>query len=266
MSKNISVKRPISSDSSSKNQKSPVATEAADWCVLIFTANTILLVSEYKASVVEFLKQAIPAGARRYHRSAQPAFLSQFNLNSTQVGWLKTAKFFSNLWEILPDYRQMLLNQLAKEFNEMWLVENGQIRPYQLPVGSDKSETGLAEPVVMPLIWAKNYALYCHKHGGWETETPCKEAGFIVDKVTTPAKKWPDRELHAAKNTLVRATREQISYYLTAPGEPVRLGRDAEGEKAARQIAAAQRLVLLLKVARLMSQTGSPEGSPEVEI
>lgn len=262
MSKTTSVKRPISN---SKTKNSGVVTEAADWCVLIFTANTILLVSEYKASVVEFLKQAIPAGARRYHRAAQPAFLSQFNLNSTQVGWLKTAKYFSNLWEILPDYRQMLLNQLAKEFNEIWLVENGHSYPYQLPAGPTQPEIALAETVVMPLIWAKNYALYCHKHGGWETETPCREAGLILDKVVTPAKKWPDRELHAARNTLVRATREQISYYLAAPGEPVRLGRDAEGEKAAIQIAAAQRLVLLLKVARLMSETGSPEDLSEVE-
>lgn len=263
-----------------KKQARPVG----NWCVLL-EADSLYVVGEYRPLAVELLKQVVPGGARRFYRSVGPEFFSTFSLNQAQVNWLGEAKFFNGTWEVLREYRRPVLDVLSLEYPEIWLVENGQSRPHQLPADQEEpaaQKYALGSVIVMPLAWARSYTLYCHRHHTWETN-PCKEAGVIAERETkgqdkgvskveaktkeasklaeeiaeeeaTPKKKkWPDLELHAPSNTLVRATRQQVSYYLAAVGEPVRLGRDAAGETASRPIIEAQRLALVLRAARAMT-------------
>jgi hypothetical protein len=246
----------VNNETKSAKKKS-AAANAADWCVLIITPVNIFVIADYKPIAVELLKSVVPGGARRFFRTAGVEFFRQFPLNEAQVSWLREARYFNGVWEVMPDYRRSLLNMLTLEYGEVWLVEEGIARSYQLPAdvpASDSETYALGANVIMPLSWAKSYALYCHKHRAWETEQPCKDAGVIVTLPSDPPKKWADHELHAPQNTLVRATRQQISYYLTAPAEPVRLGRDAEGEKAVQRVMNAQRLALLLRAAKVMSK------------
>lgn len=251
-----------------KRRERPPAT----WCVII-EAGELYVLGGYRPLAVELLKSVAPGGARKFYRSVSAEFFNQFPLNPTQVGWLTEAGYFNGVWQVLHEYKRHLLNALAVEYPEIWLVENGKAVPRRLPSGqvrSDAEKYKFGPHIVMPLTWAKSYALYCHRHKAWESQ-PCKEAGVIVEKpvVETPPsdkpskkkpgkKKWPDLELHAPQNTLVRARRKQTSYYLAAPDEPVRLGRDAEGELASRGVIDAQHLAILLRVARAMTAGGAP--------
>jgi hypothetical protein len=244
----------------------------ASWCVII-EAGELYVIGGYRPLAVELLKSVAPGGARKFNRTVNPEFFSQFPLNPAQISWLTDAGYFNGVWQVLREYRRNLLNALAIEYPEIWLVQNGLAVPRRLPEGvkqSDSEKYAFGPHIVMPLTWAKSYALYCHRHKTWEMQ-PCKEAGVIVEKPVTEAekpaksskkkpgkKKWPDLELHAPKNTLVRARRKQVSYYLAAENEPVRLGRDEEGESASRQVIDAQRLAILLRVARAMTSGSSP--------
>ena len=204
----------------------------------------------------------MPGGARRFHRTAEPEFLAQYGLSPTQIAWLQEARLFNGAWEVLREYRRTLLDVLSLEYPQVWLVENGQPRHYQLPAEVEQPDAeryALGPSVIMPLSWARSYALYCHRHRGWEIQ-PCKDAGVIVEREaakppSASKKKWPDLELHAPLNTLARASRQQTSYYLTAPVEPVRLGRDAEGEAQASRVIDAQRLALLLRAGSAITST-----------
>ncbi|HEX2913935.1 MAG TPA: hypothetical protein VH186_24235 [Chloroflexia bacterium] len=246
---------------------SPIArkrrvTKPANWCVMLVTEN-LFIVGDYRPLAVELLKETVPGGARRFYRTAGPEFFTHFPLSPAQIHWLQEAKLFNGTWELLREYRRPLLDVLALEYPQVWIVENGESRPYQLPASQelpDAETYAFGPPVVMPLTWARSYSLYCHRHRTWEVD-PCKDAGRIVEKPLPQAegseppkkKKWPDLELHAPRNTLVRASRKQVSYYLAQQGEPQRLGRDAEGETAARKIIEAQRLAILLRAARAMT-------------
>lgn len=221
----------------------------------MLAGENLFIVGGYRALAVELLKVVVPGGARRFHRSVGPEFFSQFPLSEAQKNWLTEAKFFSGTWEVLREYRRPLLDVLGLEYPEVWLVEEGQSRPHQLTAGMAQSEAekyALGPTVVMPLTWARSYSLYCHRHRTWEVQ-PCKEAGVIAELPHDPPKKWPDLELHAPQNTLVRASRQYASYYLAAEKEPIRIGRAAEGETAARQVIQAQRLGLVLRAARTMT-------------
>jgi hypothetical protein len=245
---------------------------APGWCVII-EAGELYVIGGYRPLAVELLKSVAPGGARKFYRSVNEEFFNQFPLNPAQVAWLTEAGYFNGVWQVLHEYRRNLLNALAIEYPEIWLVENGRATPRRLPadkIQSDSEKYAFGPHIVMPLTWAKSYALYCHRHKSWELQ-PCKEAGVIVEKpVVEPEvsakpskkkpgkKKWPDLELHAPKNTLVRARRKQVSYYLAAENEPVRLGRDAAGEAASRQVIEAQRLAILLRAARAMTTGGNP--------
>lgn len=226
------------------------------------------MIGGYRPLAVDLLKQVAPGGARKFYRTATPEFFSQFSLKPAQVTWLQEAGYFNGVWEVLREYRRKLLGALSAEYPEIWVVENGKARAHQLPAGAAQSSAAkyaFGPHIVMPLTWARSYALYCHRHRAWEVQ-PCKEVGTIIEKpvsqVEPPAgetkkaarkKKWPDLELHAPQNTLVRARRKQVSYYLAAENEPVRLGRDAEGEGVSRQVIEAQRLAIMLRAARAMS-------------
>ena len=237
-----------------------------NWCVLISTDN-LLVVGDYRPLAVELLKTVVPGGARRFHRQAETEFLAQYGLSPAQITWLQEARLFNGTWEVLREYRRSLLDVLSLEYPQVWLVEDGQSRHYQLPAEMEQPEAeqyALGPVVTMPLSWARSYALYCHHHRSWESQ-PCKDVGVIVERppsstkvASTPdgeppkKKKWPDLELHAPLNTLARASRQQVSYYLSAPVEPVRLGRDEAGEKQANRVIDAQRLALLLRAARTL--------------
>ena len=244
------------------------ARTVGNWCVLI-NAENLLVVGDYRPLAVELLKQVVPGGARRFHRTAEPEFLAQYGLSQTQIAWLLEARLFNGAWEVLREYRRTLLDVLSLEYPQVWLVENGQARHYQLPAEVEQPDAeryALGSLVTMPLSWARSYALYCHRHRSWETQ-PCKDAGVIVERETTPdskpasasKKKWPALELHAPLNTLARASRQQTSYYLTAPVEPVRLGRDAEGETQANRVIDAQRLSLLLRAGTAITSANAKE-------
>ncbi len=240
---------------------------SSTWCVMLAHDN-LYIIGGYRPLAVELLKVIVPGGARRFYRTVGPEFFAQFGLSETQIEWLCEARFFSGVWEVLHEYRRALLDALSLEYPEVWVVEEGESQPYQLPAGAAHSEAeqyALGPALVMPLTWARSYTLYCHRHRTWEVQ-PCKEAGVIAE-IQPPAidgqppkkKKWPDLELHAPKNTLVRATRQQVSYYLAAEKEPVRLGRDEAGETVARRVIQAQHLALLLRVARTMTVGTSDE-------
>ena len=244
----------------------------ASWCVVL-EAGELYVIGGYRPLAVELLKQVAPGGARKFYRTVNADFFNQFPLKPAQVAWLDEAGYFNGAWQVLREYRRNLLSALSIEYPEIWLVEHGKARLYRLPDGQTESPAvkyAFGPHIVMPLTWAKSYAIYCHRHKAWEIQA-CKEAGIIVEKPVEPVeqagekpkkaprkKKWPDLELHAPQNTLVRARRKQVSYYLAAPGEPVRLGRDAEGESASRQVIDAQRLAILLRAAKAMTITGEP--------
>ncbi len=250
------------------------------WCVVIVT-DSVFVVAQYRPLAVELLKTVVPGGARRFYRSVGPEFFSKFPLNSTQMTWLTEARLFNGTWETLREYRRPILDVLSLEYPEVWLVEGGQSRPYQLPASYTESlsqKYALGPQVVMPLPWARSYSLYCHRHRTWESQ-PCKDVGLLVEaspkppaKAVAPGeeqevrpksdeearpkkKKWPSLELHAPQNSLVRASRDEISYYLANAGERIRLGRDSVGETAARQVEDAQRLALVLRAGRAMTAT-----------
>ena len=242
-----------------RKPRSRKVRQGGNWCVMLVT-DSLFVVGDYRPLAVELLKTVVPGGARKFYRTAGAQFFGQFPLNPAQIAWLQEARMFNGAWELLREYKAGLLNALALEYPEVWVVERGEARPYQLPHAAGNSaaeELGLGQPVVMPLSWARSHSLYCHRHRTWETR-PCKENGQVVITGTLTRdgkkKKWPDRELHAARNTLVRASRQQASYYLTAPGEPVKLGRDEEGEAQASRVIDAQRLALLLRAARVMTR------------
>lgn len=226
----------------------------------MLVADNLLVTGGYRALAVELLKTIVPGGARRFYRTAGVEFFASYPLSETQKQWLKEAKLFNGSWEVLREYRRPLLDVLALEYPEVWIVEAGKSRPYQLPASLTQSEAekyALGPALVMPLSWARSHALYCHRHHTWEAQ-PCKEAGIIAElppKDPTKPKKWPDLELHAPRNTLVRASRQQVSYYLAAEKEPVRLGRDTEGETAANRVIEAQRLDLVLRAGRTMTSS-----------
>lgn len=239
----------------------------SNWCVIL-EAGELFVVGGYRPLAVELLKQVAPGGARKFYRTATPEFFSQFPLKPAQIDWLQEAGYFNGVWVVLREYRRKLLNALAIEYPEVWLVENGKAHFHQLPPGATQSEAvkyAFGPHIVMPLTWARSYALYCHRHRAWEIDA-CKEAGVITERpLSQPEqaeesprkaarrKKWPDLELHAPRNTLVRARRKQTSYYLAAENERVRLGRDAEGESIARKVIDAQRLAILLRAAQAMT-------------
>ncbi len=229
------------------------------WCVMLVT-ESLFVVGDYRPLAVELLKTVVPGGARKFYRTVGPDFFKQFPINSAQQTWLQEARMFNGAWELLREYKAGLLNALGMEYPEVWIVEGGQARPFQLPPDAQSSsseEYGLNSAIVMPLSWGRSHSLYCHRHRTWETR-PCPEIGQIVitGRLTRDGKKkkWPDRELHAPRNTLVQASRQQTSFYLARPDEPVKLGRDEEGEAMAQKIIDAQRLALLLRVARIMTQ------------
>jgi hypothetical protein len=228
-----------------------------NWCIILI-ADNLFIIGGYRPLAVELLKTVVPGGARRFHRRAESEFFAQFPLTEPQTQWLQEARLFNATWEILREYRRTLLNVLALEYSEVWLVEAGQSHSHQLPEGMSQSEAlqyTLGSQLIMPLTWARSYTLYCHRHRTWEAH-PCKEAGVIAE-VAPPdqakPKKWPDLELHAPHNTLLRASRQQVSYYLAAEHEPLRLGRDDVGEAASRRVIQAQRLALTLRAARAMT-------------
>jgi hypothetical protein len=243
----------------------------ANWCVIL-EAGELFVIGGYRPLAVELLKQVAPGGARKFYRSPGLDFFSQFPLKPAQMVWLQEAGYFNGVWEVLHEYRRKLLTALSAEYPEVWLVANGKARLHQLPPGAVQSDTekyAFGPHIIMPLTWARSYALYCHRHRAWEIEA-CKEAGVITERPVSQVeqageslkkaarrKKWPDLELHAPKNTLVRARRKQTSYYLAAENEPVRLGRDAEGESVSRQVIEAQRLAILLRAAQAMT-LGAP--------
>lgn len=240
----------------------------APWCVLIAGEN-LIVVGGYRPLAIELLKQIVPGGARKFYRTAGSEFFSQFSLSPSQVGWLQEARLFNGAWEVLREYRRSLLNTLALEYPQVWLVEGGQHRLYNPPLIEKEPATlekALGAPITMPLSWARSHALYCHRHRTWEVQ-PCKEAGVIVEKEPVAKagedkprkKKWPDLELHAPANTLVRASRKQVSYYLAAPGEPIRIGRDEEGETQAGRAIEEQRLALVLRAGRAMTLNIPPQ-------
>lgn len=242
----------------------------ANWCVIL-EAGELYVIGGYRPLAVDLLKQVAPGGARKFYRTVNTEFFNQFPLKPAQVVWLEEAGYFNGVWQVLREYRRKLLSALSIEYPEIWLVENGKARLHQLPPGITQSPTekyAFGPHIVMPLTWARSYALYCHRHRAWEIQA-CKEAGIITEKPLNPVeqasdtpkktarkKKWPDLELHAPQNTLVRARRKQVSYYMAAQNEPVRLGRDAEGESASLQVIDAQRLAILLRAARAMTITG----------
>lgn len=239
----------------------------ASWCVVL-EAGELYVIGGYRPLAVELLKQVAPGGARKFYRTVNAEFFNQFHLKPAQSAWLEEAGYFNGVWQVLHEYRRNLLNALSIEYPEVWLVEHGTAKLRQLPPGVTQSPTekyGFGPHIVMPLSWAKSYAIYCHRHKAWEIQA-CKEAGVIVEKPvdeakekakkSTGKKKWPDLELHAPQNTLVRVRRKQVSYYMAAPGEPVRLGRDAEGDAASRKVIEAQHLAILLRAARAMTASG----------
>ncbi len=250
-----------------KPKKSRPPRHAADWSVMIIS-DSLYITGDYRELAVGLLKAVVPGGARRFYRKVGPEFFSRFALSTAQVAWLEEAHLFNGTWEVLREYRRQVLEALSAAYPEVWLVENGQSRHYQLPVEvqtPDLEAYALGANTVMPLTWARTYSLYCHRHQAWESQ-PCKDVGLIVERpgtldrsgseasvVNPKKKKWPDLELHAPLNTLVRASRQQTSYYRCAPSEPVRLGRDQAGEVAVRRVIDTQRLSLVLRAARVMT-------------
>lgn len=224
------------------------------WCVLI-AAENLYVVGTYRERAVAIIKMSVPPGARRFYRQAGPEFFAPFNLSPAQVEWMIEAKLFKGAWQVLSDYRRVLVEALTVEYKEVWLVENGASRRLEqqlLTTAPSLAEKyGLGPVVELNLGWARSFALYCHRHRTFEVK-PCKEAG-ILSEASIPEgskRKRGDIYLRAPRNTLIRARRQQTSYYMAQTGEVQRLGRDEEGEVAAERAIQGQRLALTLRAAQ----------------
>ncbi len=228
------------------------------WCVLLVTESFIYIVGAYRERAVAILKLIVPAGARRFYRQAGPEFFAPFELAPAQIEWLTEARLFKGAWQVLEDYRRTLLEAMTVEYKEVWLVENGQSRRLELdlltvpPSLADKY--GLGPTISLNLGWARSFALYCHRHRTFEIQ-PCKEVGILSEAPIpeTSQRKKGDILLRAPRNTLIRARRQQNSYYLAQEGEVLKLGRDEAGEAATEPVIQGQRLALTLRAARTMT-------------
>lgn len=232
------------------------------WCVLIVAEN-LYVVGAYRERAVAVLKLIVPPGARRFYRTAGPEFFAPFGLSPAQVEWLIASKIFNGAWQVLSDYRRALVEAMTVEYKEVWLVEDGQPRRMEqelivsAPSLAEKYELG---PLVsLNLGWARSFALYCHRHRTFEPQ-PCKEAGVFSEAPVPPGskRKKGDMWLRAPRHTLIRARRQQTSYYLAQEGEVIRLGRDEAGEAAAHEAIQGQRLGLVLRAARAITAPVAP--------
>ncbi len=230
------------------------------WCVLV-AAENLYVVGAYRERAVAILKMIVPPGARRFYRQAGPEFFVPLHLSATQVDWLVEAKLFKGAWQVLSDYRRALIEALTVEYKEVWLVENGKSRRLEQELLTSQAslaeQYGLGAPISLNLGWARSFALYCHRHRAFEAQ-PCKEAGILTE-APIPAgskRKRGDIHLRAPLNTLIRARRQQTSYYLAQEGDVLRLGRDEEGESAAEVAIQGQRLALTLRAARAITAPG----------
>jgi hypothetical protein len=227
------------------------------WCVLIDTEN-LYIVGAYRERAVAILKLIVPPGARRFYRQAGPEFFVPLNLSPTQVDWLVEARLFKGAWQVLSDYRRSLIEALTVEYKEVWLVENGQswrLEQELLTTTPSLAEKyGLGSTVGLNLGWARSFALYCHRHRTFEVQ-PCKETGLFSETPLPEGskRKRGDTFLRAPRNTLIRARRQQTSYYLAQEGEVTRLGRDEAGEEAANTAIQGQHLGLVLRAARTIT-------------
>src|SRR5947209_7262632 len=210
------------------------------WCVLI-AAEHLYIVGAYRERGVALLKMIVPPGARRFYRKAEPAFFSPFGLSASQVEWLVEARLFKGAWEVLSDYRRSLVEALSVEYKEVWLVEDGKSRRLELGLATSApslaQKYGLGPPTSLNLGWARSFALYCHRHRAFEVR-PCKEAGILSEAPIPEGskRKRGDSLLRAPVNTLVRASRQQNSYYLVQENDYLRLGRDQAGQEATRPV------------------------------
>lgn len=248
-----------------KNKKEPEEIRG-EWAVLI-SAGNLLLISNYATAAVERLKLIVPPGARRFYRKVNAEFFAAYGLNQTQSDWLVEAKLFNGAWEILEEYRRPLLTALTLEYPEVWTVENQQserlaARAARTNPPIDPERFGLGQSVEIALSWAKTYNIYCHRHRRFET-TPCKDAGVLIP-VPKPDKTQPEAEkplrtkdnrpaayiLRAPLHTLIKAQRQQTSYYMAGNDDIMRLGRDETGEQRVASIIQSQRLALVLRAAK----------------
>lgn len=258
---------------------------AGEWAVLV-TAGNLLLISDYAAATVERLKQIIPPGARRFYRNVSADFLAAYGFNPPQSEWLVESRLFNGLWELLYDYRRPLLDALTLEHSEVWTVEQSQVErltaraPHSSPQPPiDPEKFGLGPSVEVLLSWAKSYSLYCHRHRQFEVR-PCPDAGVLVtlpkpakSQTATSAESSGQADLNptllsnlvhtkdgrpasfvakAPLHTLVRARRQQTSYYMLDKDDIVRLGRDEAGAAIAHSVIESQRLALVIRAAQSM--------------
>ncbi|MEI6043256.1 MAG: hypothetical protein WCS37_02575 [Chloroflexota bacterium] len=225
------------------------------WCVVIATEN-LYVVGTYRERAVAILKLIVPPGARRFYRQAGPEFFVPLHLSPLQVAWLVEAQLFKGAWQVLSDYRRPLIEALTVEYKEVWLVENGQ--SWRLEQGLLTTMPSLVEkynlgPVVeLNLGWARSFALYCHRHRTFEVD-PCSGLFSEAPVPEGSKRKRGDTLLRTPHNTLIRARRQQTSYYLAQEGEVTRLGRDKEGEEATNPVIQGQRLGLVLRAARAIT-------------
>ncbi len=235
------------------------------WCVLI-SAENLFIVGPFRERGVAVLKLIVPQGARRFYRKVDAHFFAPFELATNQVEWLVEAGLFKGAWEVLSDYRRTLVEALAVEYKEVWLVEAGQARRLELdllPSNPSLAEKyGLGPLVTVKLGWARSFAVYCHRHRVFELK-PCKGAGILAELPIPPAskRKRGDIVLKAPANTLIRANRQQSSYYLAQEDDFGRLGRDEAGELAAQEVIQSQRLALTIRAARTL--TLAPKGKDQ---
>jgi hypothetical protein len=241
----------------SKESKTQKNQNEASWCVL-FEAENLYVVGVYRERAVAILKMIVPPGARRFYRQAGSEFFAPFQLSPAQKEWLIEAKLFKGAWQVLSDYRRALVEALTVEYKEVWLVEEGQSRRLEqqllTSLPSQAERYGLGPMVNLNLGWARSFALYCHRHRAFEVN-PCKDAGVLSEAPipTGSKRKRGDTLLRAPRNTLIRARRQQTSYYLAQEGEVQRLGRDEEGEQAAEVVIQGQRLALVLRAAQTIT-------------
>jgi hypothetical protein len=243
---------------SEEKPKKKLKRPEESWCILLVTAEFIYVAGAYRERAVAILKMIVPPGARRFYRQAGPEFFAPFALAPTQVQWLVEAKFFKGAWQVLNDYRRALIEAMTVEYKEVWLVEAGQSRRLELDLITNTpslaEKYGLGPVVSLNLGWARSFALYCHRHRTFEAQ-PCKEAG-VFSEAPIPVgskRKKGDILLRAPQNTLIRARRQQTSFYLAQPDEVLKLGRDEAGENAAEPAIQGQRLALTLRAARAMT-------------
>jgi len=238
-----------------KTKKSPQSE--ASWCAVMATDN-LYIVGAYRERAVALLKLIVPPGARRFHRQAGPEFFSGFGLSSLQVEWLVEARLFKGAWQVLSDYRRPLLEALTVEYKEIWLVEAGQSRRLELKLGTSTSSLAEKYPigptVGLNLGWARSFALYCHRHRTFEIQ-PCTDVGVFSEAAPPEGskRKHGDKLLRAPRHSLIRARRQQTSYYLAEEGEVIKLGRDEEGEKVAQSVIEGQHLALILRAGRAIT-------------